>query len=154
MGILQNIKEFKDRVFNHPVENDFIALNKANQKSTGQKSKKLNLLVQMPEDYFYLILFSSVLKSLRKDTEVSIGWLNLNTRLESGGIFNFVKKSPIFDRKWENLYLSNGGEVAYRYLFDLNKIKPEILNTGRKIFSSLISIDMNTWQQLSANSSV
>ena len=72
---------------------------------------KKNILLQMPEEYFYVISFNSIIKSLKKNNCLDINWIDISTNYSKRGYSTFLKRLSFYGRKWRKLFLFNGGKI-------------------------------------------
>ena len=80
---------------------------------------KKNVLFQMPEEYFYLIIFDSIIQNLKKKTDLQIHWININTDYQKVGKSYLLKKIIPFGLRWTKLYKSLGGSIELDYEFGI-----------------------------------
>ena len=106
------VKKFKNRFFLNLDDSLIIEENKKAHVSTFTGPKK-NILIQMPEDYYYLALFSVIVNFLKESFTLNLSWINLNCEFQRR---NLVKRNRLFERKWTKLYLSLGGRVGLSHL--------------------------------------
>ena len=130
-------KEIKSHVFLNKAEKEIIRINKT-FVSSGSLSP-LKILVQMPESYAEYILFSSLIRALKKDYKLDLNWINVNNSFQRAGKTGFLKRNRFFERKWTKLYTSLGGIVAFSHLFYKNRINPQYVLQAEALFQGLKS---------------
>lgn len=106
------LNKFKNRFFLDGNDSLIIQENQTAKHNNPALPKK-NILIQMPEDYYYLALFSILVRSLGGLFNSNISWININNE--------FQRRSPIrrnrfFERKWTKLYQSLGGKTDLSHL--------------------------------------
>lgn len=99
--------------------------------------KKLNILFQMPEDYFYTALFSQTITVLRKSFDINPMWINVNCEYQRNGRTSFLIRYKYFERKWTKLYGVNGGNVVFSHIFYKRNWNPKYVKIAQKIFESV-----------------
>jgi hypothetical protein len=110
-------KSLFQNIFLDKNETLFIKLFNKNEDSSSKNKAELNVLFQMPEDYFYAVLFSLIAKFLKKKNRINLNWINLNCEYQREGTTSFLKRRSFYERKWTKLYLSNGGKVIHSNLY-------------------------------------
>jgi hypothetical protein len=128
-------KYIYSQIFLNKSENLFI---KKRSKDSNKELPIKNLLVQMPEEYFYVISFNSIISSLKNKNYLNINWINISSNYQKKGLSKFIKYFNFYGRKWKKLYLFNHGKVGlnfdisiFSYIFHYKE--------GYKIFKNLKS---------------
>lgn len=110
--MIQLINKFKDRFFLDKNDSLIVQENKIAKRNNPSLPKK-NVLIQMPEDYYYLALFSILVKSFRELFNSNISWININNEFQRRSL---IRRNRFFERKWTQLYQSLGGKTALSHL--------------------------------------
>lgn len=97
-------------------EKKLFSVFKSFKNDTSLTEKRI--LIQMPEDYYYLGLFSILIFSLKKKFNTKLSWIKVPCEFQRTGILRPLYKSSIFDRKWEKLYLAHGGEIILNNIIE------------------------------------
>lgn len=126
-------------LFLNHSERKFIKFNKNYIPKSSPQKKPLNILIQGPEDYSYLAIFSSILRSLRGDFTLSIEWIQVLTASQRGGRYGFLKKNRFYNRKWTKLYTSNGGCFGFSNAFYSDNYQEPLLADADKLIQSINS---------------
>lgn len=140
MKIFSKIKYVISQIFINKEEKLFLQLFKnslVNQVNQCLPSR--TILVQMPESYYFLIVFSLILNSLKKKYRLKIKWINVNCEHQRSGSFQIIKRTKFFERKWQLLYTANGGDVAFSNIYYRNNMQEDVYNSAVKSFQSLKS---------------
>lgn len=136
--ILAQIALFKTHIFLDCSENFFLKNFKSDLGEVGQKPT-LTVAIQMPEDYFYVVLFSVMIKILKLKYSLEIKWINVNCEYQRSGKAGFLKRNSLFERKWSRLYLSNGGKVSLSNIFYEKDLKADLVRQAHDLFQGLKS---------------
>ncbi len=134
--VLLQLQNVKSAVFLNAAEKEFIRFNRS-LVVPSKTGSELKVLVQMPEEYYYLLLFSSLLRSLRRKFKVDIGWINVNTEFQRSGKSGFLKRNRFFERKWNKLYQSNGGKAVFSHIFYESDLNPVWVAEAEDLFMGL-----------------
>ena len=137
--LFAQLKEFKRHLFLNSSERWLSSYNRSVLNSL-LPTRELKILIQMPESYCELIVFSSVIRSLKREGFcLDLRWINVNNSFQRAGKLGFLKRNRWFERKWTKLYLSHGGKVVFSHLFYRNRLVPVRVNQATAIFESLKS---------------
>jgi hypothetical protein len=94
------------------------------KSNKSNEEKKLRILFQMPEEYFYVVIFNKIIKNFNSIGKYKIDWIDINSGYQKIGKTYLLKKILPFGRKWKKLFTSNGGQIALKFdIFFLNKLK-------------------------------
>lgn len=142
MNIGNTVRHFREYIFLSKDEKYFIKhFSENNELSSNATGKKLKILIQMPENYYFLVLFALVIQFLKRLYTLEIHWITIACEFQRIGKGSFLKRNSFFERKWTKLYTSLGGKMAFSnlcYSFD-----EDIIKDAHDIFSSLkISKDL------------
>lgn len=130
------------RFFLSPEDSHFIRMTKDRSKSGyGERQRPLNLLIQMPEDSFYLLLFSALIRVLRDSRKVEPAWISVDVDFRGSSLLSWFRNSDFSHRRWRKLYLSNGGKMAHENAFRARRVTPHLSAEARSIFEGLKSKD-------------
>ena len=133
--MIDKLKYIYHQIFLNKLEYSFI------KKKSSDYNKELpykNVLFQMPEEYYYVIAFNSVISSLKKQNRLKINWIDYYTHYQVIGLSSFIKNLSFYGRKWRKLYLFNGGKIVLNFFISL----PQYLfyfKQGYEIFKNLKS---------------
>jgi hypothetical protein len=115
-SIRDQAKIIRDHLTLKPVEECFIAFIR-NTTFDNPQCKKLNILVQASQDYYYLVIFSSILRSLKKNYSVKISWIMMAFAYRKHGKSMMLKTTSAYERKWTKIYQSFGGKTVFTHLY-------------------------------------
>jgi hypothetical protein len=135
------IKTFKFYFFNIFLNKQEKNILKYISKSQYNKfQKNISIVLEMPEDYFYVISFIFLINNLKEKFNVNIQWIKINTQYQKRGFTSILKYSPFFNLKWHKLYLANGGNIGLDLDIDLiNYIK--YYSKAKSVFKNIESKD-------------
>jgi hypothetical protein len=97
--------------------------------------KKISIIMQMPEDYFYLIKFYLFYIVLRKKySNVHVDLIQLSDSLFRKTKISFIQNSFLYDLKWNRIYKTLFGG---RIVFNFNLLNASVDNKTREEAESI-----------------
>lgn len=132
------------RVFFTPDEEEFlkkIETSFASCKKENSANDNVKILLQMPEDYFYLVKFYMFFLVLtRKYKNVDVDLIQISDSLLRRGKISLLQNSSLYDVKWNRLYKKMfNGNIVFNFNvksdFAIGRYKEQAIN----IFDSLKS---------------
>lgn len=117
------IKFFYSQIFLSKIDRKFISKNKLPSFDFNLKDGN-RILFQMPEEYFYVIIFNKLIKNFNSYGNFQIDWIDINSGYQKNGKTYFLKKILPFGRRWKKLFTVNGGTIVLKFDVNFfNKIK-------------------------------
>lgn len=113
-------------------------INTEERVHNNDKKEEINIILQMPEDYYFLIKFYLFYRTLKKNySKVNVGLIQLSDSLYRKSKITRIQNSFLYDLKWNNIYkrLFNG-EVVFNYNLKRAVIRTEDKLEAEKIFTS------------------
>ncbi len=112
------INHFRHQIFVSKYDKLFIS-KQLFSPNVDNNTKKI--LLQMPEEYFYVITFRSLIENLSKKHNLQIHWIRIGTDYQKTGSTYFIKKILPYGLKWVKLYSNLGGKIILNFEFGLFK---------------------------------
>jgi hypothetical protein len=147
MKLIKIFNHFWSRIFLSSDEIFLIGnLNKLlNQNTKGQNrssgKSEINILIQMPEDYFYIIKFYLFYVALRQRFDaVNVEMIQVSDYLFRKGKVSFVMNSFLYDLKWNRLFkkLFNG-KIVFNFNLKSSIVSESVIKESKEVFSALRS---------------
>ena len=132
---INRIKNLSTRVLLNKFESKIVKNNKLNKRTNPLLTQK-KVLIQMPEDYYYVALFSVVIDALREFFNIHLSWININCEYQR---ISKISRSSLYERKWTKLYQSNGGETSLNFLLYDEHLQKRYKAKTEKYLSKLSS---------------
>lgn len=112
--MINKIIFFFSQIFLSKIDKKFISKNKLKKKKITLEEKN-RVLFQMPEEYFYVIIFNKIINIFNNKGSFHIDWIDINSGYQKNGKTYLLKKILPFGRRWKKLFTMNGGIIVLKY---------------------------------------